>query len=161
MGYDSPANVDIARLFGDPTINLLAVQPSRDATGLSVTIANTRVSIGQGFEEAVGKSCTLGIRPEDLTIADDTSEGAVPVDLLALTPLNERFVVLMKTLDGQEVLASSGEPPLEGRHTGRAYMRVNPDTVLLFDGASGDRIHRADAMPAAREKVTLAAARVG
>lgn len=158
--YDEPANVDIARLFGDPTINLIPVQPARDGSGVAVSIANTRVSIGRGFEDAVGKAGTLGVRPEDIVIEDQASEGAIPVDLLALTPLNERFVVLMKTLDGQEVLASAAEPPLEGRHTGRAYMRFNPETVLLFDGASGDRITR-DPSPAQREKVALASARVG
>lgn len=143
--YDAPANVDIARLFGDPTINLIPVQPAREGAGLSVVIANTRVSIGRGFEAAAGTSCTLGVRPEDLTIEDQATEGAVPVDLLALTPLNDRFVVLMKTLDGLEVLASAGEPPLAGRHTGRAYMRLKPDSVLLFDGANGDRIERTPA----------------
>ena len=31
--YREPANIEIARLFGDPTINLLDVKPSRDAQG--------------------------------------------------------------------------------------------------------------------------------
>ena len=140
--YDSPANVDIARLFGDPTINLIPVQPTPGDAGPTVAIANTRVPIGSGFEAALGKSCTLGIRPEDLVI-DEQNEDAIPVDLMAITPLNERVVVLMKTLDGQEILASSAEPPLEGRAHGRAYVRFDPEAVLLFDGASGDRLRRA------------------
>jgi hypothetical protein len=52
-------------------------------------------------------------------------------------------VLLVKTLDGQEILASATEPPLGGRTHGRAYLRIDPDTILLFDGASGDRLHRA------------------
>lgn len=140
--YDSPANVDIARLFGDPTINLLGVQPTRGDTGAMVTIANTRLSIGRGFEAAIGKACTLGVRPEDLVIEEQGREDAIPVDLMAITPLNERVVVLMKTLDGQEILASSAEPPLDGRAHGRASVRFNPETVLLFESASGDRLRR-------------------
>ena len=141
--YDTPANVDIARLFGDPTINLVAVQPARGEAGATVTIANTRVPIGRGFEDAIGKGCTLGLRPADIVIEEDGGEHAVPVDLLAITPLGERVVVLMKTLDGQEVLASAAEAPLGGRTTGRAYMRFDPGTVLLFDGTTGDRLRRA------------------
>ena len=141
--YDSPANVDIARLFGDPTINLIGVQPTRGDAGATVTIANTRVSIGRGFEDAIGKGCTLGLRPAEIVIEEDASDHAVPVDLMAITPLGERVVVLMKTLEGQEVLASAAEAPLGGRHTGRAYMRFDPETVLLFDGATGDRLRRA------------------
>jgi hypothetical protein len=51
-------------------------------------------------------------------------------------------VLLVKTLDGQEILASSAEPPLGGRHEGRAFLRFDPQAALLFDGESGVRIDR-------------------
>ena len=159
--YDNPASIDIARLFGDPTINLLPAQPARDGAGLAVTIANTRVSIGAGFDDAIGRSCRLGVRPQDITVMDAASEGAIPVDLLALTPLNERFVLLAKTLDGHEILASAAEPPLGGRHTGRAYLGFDPDTVLLFDDASGERIYRSGVGRSERDLAARAPARVG
>lgn len=147
--YDSPATVDIARLFGDPTINLLPAQPAQGPRGTGVTIANTSVSIGPGYEAAVGRSCTVGLRPEALVLQDAGGDDAVPVDLMATTPLNERVVTMVKTLDGHEILASSVEAPLGGRHTGRAFLRVNPEAVLLFDAASGERIPRS-ASPAMR-----------
>ena len=140
--YDAPASLDIARLFGDPTINLLPVEPTLDGDVAAVTIANTRVSLGAGYETAVGRSCVLGLRPDDLSIEADPSAGSVPVDLMASTPLNERLVLLMKTLDGQEILASADEAPLGGRTTGRAYLRFDADQVLLFDAASGARLPR-------------------
>ena len=142
--YKTPVNVGIARLFGDPTINLLPVEPARNGTGTTVTIANTLVHLGHGFEAAAGRSCTLGLRPEDLVLEEESSPEAIPVDLLASTPLNERLVLLMKTLDGREVLASASEPPLGGRATGRAYLRFDPAAALLFDGATGNRLERQD-----------------
>lgn len=140
--YDRPATVDIARLFGDPTINLTTVEPAADRGGTAVTLANTRVPLGPGFEAAIGHACTLGLRPQDLWLEEEPGAGAVPVDLLASTPLNERQVVLVKTLDGQEMLVSSIEPPLGGRTSGRAYLEFEPGAALLFDGATGARIER-------------------
>ena len=60
----------------------------------------------------------------------------------------------------QPVADRGQQPPLGGRHTGRAYMRLNPDTVLLFDGGTGDRVERGPS-PAVREKGALAPARIG
>jgi multiple sugar transport system ATP-binding protein len=148
--YNAPATVEIARLFGDPTINLLACEPARNGSGLTVTIANTRVPIGEGFEAVAGKACTLGLRPEDLALRDRQGDDTIPVDVLAVTPLNERYVFLVKTLDGQELLASSGDPRSADQAHGRAYLGFDPNAALLFDGASGIRIPRAGPAPAAR-----------
>ena len=76
--YNRPATVEIARLFGDPTINLLPCEPARDGAGLFATIANTRVPLGQGFEAAVGRGCVLGLRPEDLKLQDDAGAEGFP-----------------------------------------------------------------------------------
>lgn len=140
--YDAPATVEIARLFGDPTVNLLPCEPALNGSGLTVTIANTRVGLGRGFEAAAGRACTLGLRPETLSLQDEGGDNTVPVDLLAVTPLNERYVFLAKTLDGRELLASSGDPRTAARAHGRAHIRIDPGAVLLFDGASGARIPR-------------------
>ncbi len=140
--YDEPANVAIARLFGDPTINLVDIAPARDAAGVAATIANSRVHLGQGFGHVAGNSCILGLRPEDLALADEPTADSIPVDVMASTPLNERLVLLTKTLDGREILVSAGEPPLGGRTTGRAYLVFIPERILLFDAGSGARIDR-------------------
>ena len=143
--YDAPASVEIARLFGDPTINLLAVEPARNGVGTIVTIANTRLHLGSGFEAAAGRSCILGLRPENLKLHEEQSPEGIPVDVMASTPLNERLVLLVKTLDGREVLAAANEAPLGGRTTGRAYLRVDAEAALLFDAASGRRLDRTGA----------------
>lgn len=154
--YDEPVNIEVARLFGDPTINLLPVQPTRDSRGLAAMIATARVDLGQGFEAAAGKACMLGVRPEDLVLEDDPRPEMIAVDVMASTPLNERVVLLLKTLDGQEVLASAPEPPLGGRATGRAYVGLDPAKLLLFDRATGDRLPRASQGAAPRAAVAHA-----
>ena len=149
--YDKPANVAIARLFGDPTINLVDIAPALESAGVAAaSLANSRVHLGRGFGHVAGHGCILGLRPEDLALADEPTPDSIPVDVMASTPLNERLVLLTRTLDGQEILVSAGEPPLGGRATGRAYLDFISERILLFDAGSGARIdRRAELAPAA------------
>ncbi|MER9970377.1 ABC transporter ATP-binding protein [Mesorhizobium sp. M0060] len=137
--YREPANVEIARLFGDPTINLLDVKPSRDAKGIYVGLSNVQVHLAGAHEAAVGRDCVIGLRPEALAFVDEGTQGAIPVTVEAETPLNEKIVTLVRTVRGREILVSrpSGTP---GQSEGRAYIAVDSKSALLFDRASGERI---------------------
>ena len=56
--YHDPANIEIARLFGDPTINLLDVKPSkRCAWRVSSACRTSRCISPVAFEQAVGRDC--------------------------------------------------------------------------------------------------------
>ncbi|TIT24726.1 MAG: ABC transporter ATP-binding protein [Mesorhizobium sp.] len=137
--YREPANVEIARLFGDPTINLLDVKPSRDAKGIYVGLSNVQVHLAGAHEAAVGRDCVIGLRPEALAFVDEGTPGAIPVTVEAETPLNEKIVTLVRTVRGREILVSrpSGTP---GQSEGRAHIAVDSKSAVLFDRASGERI---------------------
>ncbi|MER9866516.1 ABC transporter ATP-binding protein [Mesorhizobium sp. M0136] len=137
--YREPANVEIARLFGDPTINLLDVKPSRDAKGVYVGLSNVQVHLAGAHEAAVGRDCVIGLRPEALAFVDEGTSGAIPVTVEAETPLNEKIVTLVRTVRGREILVSrpSGIP---GQSEGRAHIAVDSKSAVLFDRASGERI---------------------
>lgn len=147
--YLRPANVEIARLFGDPTINLLDVKPARDARGLSIGLSNVQVYLPNAPEQAVGRDCVLGLRPEALSFAPDGSAGAVPVTVEAETPLNEKTVTLARTVRNREILISrpAGRPGPSGE---KAFVTVDGTKALLFDRATGERIGGLDA-PVLRE----------
>ncbi|MBZ9964796.1 ABC transporter ATP-binding protein [Mesorhizobium sp. BR1-1-2] len=137
--YREPANVEIARLFGDPTINLLDVKPALGAKGIHVALSNVQVHLGGAPETAVGRDCIIGLRPEALHFVGENEPGAIPVTVEAETPLNEKIVTLVRTLRGREILVSrpAGTP---GRSEGKAYIAVDGKSALLFDRASGERI---------------------
>ena len=134
--YLTPANTDIARLFGDPTINLLDVVPLMDKDGVFVQLSDVRVPLNAGYSAAVGKECVLGVRPEALSFADKNTKGAIPVTVEAETPLNEKIVTLARTLRQREILISrpAGTP---APASGKALISVNADHALLFDRGSG------------------------
>jgi multiple sugar transport system ATP-binding protein len=137
--YREPANIEIARLFGDPTINLLDVKPSRDAKGIYIGLSNVQVHLAGSYDTAVGRDCVIGLRPEALAFVDEATPAAIPVTVEAETPLNEKIVTLVRTVRGREILVSrpAGTP---GQTEGRAHIAVDGKSALLFDRASGDRI---------------------
>ena len=137
--YRTPADVEIARLFGDPTINLLEVKPAKDARGLTIALSDVQVHLPGAPESAAGRDCIAGLRPEALRFADPAAPGAVPVTVEAETPLNEKTVTLVRTVRGREILVSrpAGTP---GPAEGRAAIAIDGRYALLFDRATGARI---------------------
>ncbi len=137
--YLSPADIGIARLFGDPTINLLDVRPKREANAVSVTLSDVTVLLPGAGGEAAGRDCVVGIRPEALSFVAAGTPGAIPVTVEAETPLNEKIVTLVRTLRGREILVSrpGGTP---GPAEGAAHIAVEGEKALLFDKATGERI---------------------
>lgn len=137
--YTTPADIDIARLFGDPTINLLAVIPKKDASGIYVELSNVKVPLPSMPESVVGRECVIGLRPETIVFTDPSAPGAIPVTVEAETPLNEKTVTLLLTARGREILLSrpAGTP---GPSSGTAAIAINGAAAFLFDKESGARI---------------------
>ncbi len=137
--YLEPADIEIARLFGDPTINLLNVTPVTDGAGITVSLSNAAVPLPRAPGIAAGRACVIGLRPETLRFVEGTTSGAFPVTIEAETPLNEKIVTLARTHAGEEILVSrpSGAP---GPGGGAAHIAIDGQGALLFDRDSGARI---------------------
>ena len=139
--YDSPANIEIARLFGDPTINLLDVMPEQDSVGVFVRISDQRVPIDPGLSGAVGKPCVIGLRPE--TISFTTASEGVPILIEAETPFNEKTVTLAIKKRSREILISRPSGAA-GPIGGEARIMVRARDAMLFDKETGLLIKSSD-----------------
>ncbi|PWR02489.1 ABC transporter ATP-binding protein [Meridianimarinicoccus roseus] len=152
--YLRPANIEIARLFGDPVINLLDVVPEAadGSGGVQVRLSDQPVALVGGYAGTVGTDCVLGLRPEAMRFVDPGTPGAIPVEVEAETPLNEKTVTLTLTQRGREIMVSrpSGMP---GPDQGTAYVAVDAKDALLFDRATGQRIAPGAHSPALQEDV--------
>lgn len=137
--YLRPETTDIARLFGDPVINLLDVVPEIGAAGIQVSLSRVPVLLPGDLAFAAGRACILGVRPESLRFVSEGTAGAIPVTVEAETPLNEKTVSLTLTDGGREIMVSrpAGHP---GPDHGRAWIAVDAGHVHLFDRATGRRI---------------------
>lgn len=137
--YLRPAHKDIARLFGDPVINLLDVVPEASAEGVQIRLSDQPLALDAQYAHTIGQSCVLGVRPEAVRFVDAGTPGSFPVTVEAETPLNEKTVTLMLTARRREVMMSrpAGTP---GPAMGTAHITVDLDNALLFDQATGNLI---------------------
>jgi len=138
--YREPASLGVARLFGDPAINLIPVEPLASPSGPKIGIGGASLSLPASYTHAIGKHCMLGLRPESILLGSHPSPESFDVDLVAATPLNEKTLLLLRTADGRELLASEPSADEAPRRHGPAYARFDPSAILLFDAASGRRI---------------------
>ena len=140
--YLQPANIEIARLFGDPVINLLDVEPRATSQGVCVDLSGTELLLHGIGDEIVGRPCVLGVRPEYVVSVQGGSSGPVsdnpmPVNIEAETPINEKIITLATTRGGRELLLSrpAGTP---GPDPQNAFVTLKHGSALLFDKASGE-----------------------
>ncbi len=138
--YREPATLGVARLFGDPTLNIIETEPTLRGNTPLFKIGHSLLSLPSSFSHIAGKPCILGIRPEAISVGARPSDESFPVDVVAVTPLNEKSVLLLRTEDGHEILASEAGNE-DGHHPqGTAFAKFNGDSVLVFDAATGRRI---------------------
>ncbi|WP_099824704.1 ABC transporter ATP-binding protein [Oceaniglobus indicus] len=137
--YLAPANIEIARLFGDPVINLLDVIPEQTEGGMRITLSGVPVPIDGGYGEVAGRACIVGIRPEALRFVAEGTADAIPLTIETETPLNEKTVTLGLTKNGREIMVSrpAGTP---GPAEGTGFIAIDATHVHLFDRATGNRI---------------------
>lgn len=136
--YRAPCNVEVARLFGDPTINLFRGTPRSDDRGIEVDVLGRSIRLHPGLGQAVGRDCLIGIRPEHVEIG----LGAGDFELDAVLPLNVRAVLLLRAPDGTEILATCPEEKAEGLGRGHRQISaaVRGEHAILFDAENGSRI---------------------
>jgi multiple sugar transport system ATP-binding protein len=139
--YGTPANSRIARLFGDPPINLLPVQPVGGSQGAQIRVASTDLRVPPD-RPARAEGCVLGLRPEDVAVGFEPRPGAMEVEIDAVTPLNDREVMLLRARDGTEIFASAPQGSLETGQRGRrdAWAVLDLAHAHFFETASGSRV---------------------
>src|SRR5246500_913821 len=139
--YARPASVAVARLFGDPSINLAEVTTVTAQGELTAEIVGTRVRFDCADRESADyEPCWLGVRPADLVISRTASADAVPARVVAITPMHERAVLLLRFADGTEWLAALPPDSAAATADDRVFVRFAPEAALLFDRATGLRV---------------------
>ncbi|MCW5257579.1 ABC transporter ATP-binding protein [Verminephrobacter aporrectodeae subsp. tuberculatae] len=143
--YHNPQSRAVARLFGDPPMNLLEVTPRRrpgPGGALEVPIGARALALPEPRADLAGRRCVLGVRPEDLLFGTDPRPGALPVTLEAAMPMNVRTVALLRTDDGVELLSSRPEDPALAAQRGhlRGFATLAPGRSMFFDPVSGARV---------------------
>ncbi len=132
--YRHPATMSVARLFGDPTINLVETTVGDDAT---IDLAGEKAAIDKAYAPLKDRAVTVGVRPEAVEVSNGAG-GGLKAQVMAVTPLNERTVLLLQTKAGAELLASlPSSSPVIPRSESEVAIRFNPVGTHLFDRETG------------------------
>ena len=137
--YLKPTTLSVARLFGDPAINTVPTRVEVQGRDVSVTIAGVRVNIDARYSGAAGRDVTFGVRPDAVDVA--AAQG-LAATVMAVTPLNERTVLLLQSDGGWEFLASLPSSATNVPEPGsKLHVSFAASGTHLFDGQTGERLH--------------------
>ncbi|MCA0437932.1 MAG: sn-glycerol-3-phosphate ABC transporter ATP-binding protein UgpC [Actinobacteria bacterium] len=132
--YDHPDNVFVAGFIGSPAMNLFEVPV--DGGGVKFGTASLRPSFGATPQ---GGRVTLGVRPEDLDIADQ----GLPVTVEVVEELGADAYVY-GSMDGAEAADKSIVVRVDGRvppeKGARIHVLPKADHVHYFDPTTGLRL---------------------
>ena len=140
--YHNPRSREVARLFGDPPINLFEVTPKASGPGaMNVLIGGAPIELPDLRPDLADKPCVLGVRPEDVSFSTEPSPGALPVQLETSMPINVRTVSLLKA-GNAEILTSRPEDPALAARRERlpGFIRLATGRTMFFDRATGARL---------------------
>jgi len=145
--YGQPDSVEVARLFGDPTINLYPTRPVHSEGGPTVELFGRAWRLPQAPASAVERDCLVGLRPEDVRVMGEAERDTLPFELDAVTPLNVRGVLYLRGPGGEELLATVPERDIArfGRGHRRVFVDLPAERLHLFDRQSGRRLAAAAA----------------
>lgn len=138
--YAAPASVGVARLFGDPSINLIETGTFSEHGGLYAGVCGAKLRLGASDAQLPDRPCWLGIRPEDLGISSFDGENAIPARILAVTPMHDKSVLLLQLSDGRELLSALPPDAQLGAAGDAVFVRLASEAALLFDRESGLRV---------------------
>ncbi|HJQ58760.1 MAG TPA: sn-glycerol-3-phosphate ABC transporter ATP-binding protein UgpC [Vineibacter sp.] len=138
--YNKPANRFVAGFIGSPAMNFADVALAERDGAVWADGPEFRIKppapLAARLRGHAGKRVVLGIRPEDLRVAN----GADPADLTfeAVVEVTEQLgsEILLDLKAGPGQMVAAVEPTLPAKVGDKLRLVLNPDRLHFFDGAS-------------------------
>ena len=149
--YRSPSNVQVARLVGDPAMNLVTGRLAEDNGTIAFRSAGLTVSIPPGIagtHDLEGRqSITLGVRPNRIHIVDGGADagGRNAVEVYTYEPFGKYQVVTVRAGDDlMKVKSARTRPYAPGE---KVTLDLDEADLTLFDAETGHTLRRDGAAP--------------
>jgi multiple sugar transport system ATP-binding protein len=135
--YNQPANKFVAGFIGSPAMNFVNVTLTEsngslraENTGLSIRLPD---ETAQRLRGHVDRKVTLGVRPEDLTVAGAADSDMPCFDAMieVVEQLGSEILLDMKVGDG--VMVASVEPSMRVKVHDRLRLAMRPSRLHVFD----------------------------
>ena len=135
--YFTPASVEVARLFGDPEINVIGARLRSKPDGLAgLQILGENIPIGVPSDVVSflngAETVKLGVRPSDIEIAENNGAGNFHGLVYSFEPLGTKSVLTIDASDGSRIRAL-----IDGHRTfevdRRIQFRIDPRSLVFFE----------------------------
>lgn len=136
--YRNPANTFVATFVGSPQMNLFHGQIKNSSEGLQFQ-GPVKFSVGNRFANWEGESeVSLGIRPEDITIVNETGGDVIPGTVVLVEPIGADTYLDVEVAEDLSIkLRVSGWYRIQEGE--RILLKISSEFIHLFDSA-GKRI---------------------
>lgn len=141
--YSRPANTDVARLVGDPGMNLLRGTLARNNGAL--LFQNESMSMALSDEMCArldggmkGNDVVLGIRATDIEIAEPGANGAYNAEVYSYEPFGKYAILTVKL--GESVIKAKFFDAINAEVEDVLPIRLCARNVVLFNGATAKAI---------------------
>lgn len=137
----APADVHVARLLGDPPINLVSAVIADRGGRLCAEHASGSVPLPErlraAFEHSSATSrCMIGLRPAGLRVAPPSEAGdALRGEVYTVEPFGKHIVVAVRL--GPDIVRAKVEAPAAWRPGDAVVIAIDPERVLVFSAESG------------------------
>jgi sn-glycerol 3-phosphate transport system ATP-binding protein len=133
--YKRPATTFVASFIGSPPMNML----NGEVKSGEVVVGDLRVApMGLPATVADGTKITVGLRPEDILVAD-ARDRSLSIDVDFVEELGSTRLLHGSFAGQQVVLQVPASTPYAG--PGKIGFSVPPDIVHVFDAATGQRLN--------------------
>lgn len=137
--FNNPANVFVAGFIGSPPMNQLQGTIQKSADGLQATVNDIVFKLPDGLNVEDGQSVIVGIRPEHMSVRDDSDSSAIPISLDLVETLGSE--ALLHASVGEEPLIIKAETHGDIDHLQTVSQVYAPrNLVKVFDAQSGSAI---------------------
>ena len=148
--YERPANQFVAGFIGSPPINLFGATV-RASGPAALTVGEIEIALpgplAAALEGRRGRTVTVGIRPEDLTLEPAGPGSAIPARVDVAEPLGNEVLVYWSTAAGTLISRVPGSRAPEAGSNARLH--VAAAKLHLFDPETERALDRAGAGAAA------------
>lgn len=153
--YTRPANRFVAGFVGSPAMNFIPCRVRRDRDGPVLDCERFEVSLAGdptaepgvtgdlARQAAEGRELILGIRPQDIRLADGESQADARGRVDVVEPLGSEVllhVAMDGHVDGEEEVRALVPPEAGVRVEDSVGLRFRRDRLHLFDAVSGRRV---------------------
>jgi ABC-type sugar transport system ATPase subunit len=148
--YFHPASTLVARLFGDPEVNLVdAAVKAKDSTQLELEILGEKVAIpvpadvAHVLNKKQRTKLRIGFRPSDVSIVPDGTKNAYHGVVYSFEPLGTKSVLTVQAVNGTRNRALV-DGHLTFEMDRRVQFAIEPHTIITFDADTQDFLARSE-----------------